>query len=284
MELSPFSLPATVRGMQIHGLSDLAWDTDENMLYALSDRGMIFHFRLRLQGSKILSADPIYVAQLAVPEERAPLPDKRAAEPARIDAEGLTLLRSKNGRRGDTELVVVSERKHRFIRFNAKGEFIRTAAVHPPLDNILNFQGANKGLESVAHHKRFGLITAPELPLKGNPSHLHTIYAGKHQWSFPRYSAEARLKAMFALPNEDLMVLERTKRPSSKTMVGTLRYVSLRNCKKQSVCSTTEKAVLPEGLDNFEGLAHLKGSQFLVVSDQSGKNGHGGTLVLITLR
>src|SRR5215204_1115282 len=42
-----------IRGMRLSLLSALAWDEDEGLLYALSDKGSLFHLRPELKNERL---------------------------------------------------------------------------------------------------------------------------------------------------------------------------------------------------------------------------------------
>lgn len=100
VELSRFAIAESLlAGLPINELSALAWDADEQLLYAISDKGSVFHFRITLEGNNILSTESLYGGRLTTTEN----PDSPRTG---MDAEGLTLLNANNGQTGDTELVV----------------------------------------------------------------------------------------------------------------------------------------------------------------------------------
>lgn len=287
-EISRIDVPgAGPGGMEINELSALAWDADDKLLYALSDRGNLFHFRVEVKGNEIVSIDTVRAIPLTIiPANAAKKADSRKlaskedkAEP-RADTEGLTLLNADNGIPGDSELVVVAENEQSYIHLSPAGKLLRKTPMSAPLNKASNYQSANKGLEAVAHHPEFGLLAAPEVPLEQTKENWHTIYSNKNQWIVPKRSKEARLKAMEVLGDGNLMVLERTKDPTSKLLTPTLTYVDLKNCHNKKTCQAVEKFVLPEGKQNFEGLTKYGDRQFLVVSDHKGRDGKGGTLIL----
>ncbi len=116
--------PHTVNGIKIAELSGLAWDNDEQLLYALSDKGHVFHFRLTLEGNRIKAVDPVYAANLTDK-------DGEQVKKGRRDSEGLTLLNAANGKRGDTQLVIAFEGVPRIIRFTPQGQAMNNVELPP---------------------------------------------------------------------------------------------------------------------------------------------------------
>lgn len=274
---SRVAIPAAAPdGTPITQLSALAWDKDEQLLYALSDRGVLLHFNVRTAENLIQAVEPVHAVQLVVS-------GMEDAGGRGIDTEDMVLVNHDNGRKGDSELFVVTEREPRFLQIRPSGEIIRELPVPAPLNVQENFQKLNQGLESLVLHPVHGLLTAPEAPLKSTPGHMHTLYGEEGTWMFERHSAEARLKAMALLENGDLLVLERSRVPASKLMRASLRQVTLETCGGSKTCRTEERLVLPEERSNFEGLTHFRGKQFFLVNDHNGKDGQGGSLLLVQL-
>jgi len=279
IEFSRFTIfPVKVDGLRITELSGLAWDEDEQLLYAVSDKGNVFHFRLKLEGNTIVAIEPVFAAPLADTAEKS--------RRSRFNAEGLAVLNANNGKSGDTELVVAVEGgEQRIIRFSPKGAMLSGIAVPPPLADRRNYRAANKGLESVAYHAEYGLITAPELPLENQPKNLHTVYASDRHWSFVAHPVkDSRLKALEALPDGNLLVLERSFTGSTKALVVSLRYVNLAARPVDGVCAVEDLAVFSKSLDNFEGLTHIGNHRFLIVSDHGQEDLQDTTFMLFTLQ
>ncbi|MDX1253134.1 MAG: esterase-like activity of phytase family protein [Gammaproteobacteria bacterium] len=270
--------PVNINDIHISELSGLAWDEDEKLLYAVSDKGRIFHFRLKLKGNDVMAIEPVYASPLGGNEEKA--------AKHRLDAEGLAVLNANNGKSNDTELVVVVEgATPRIIRFNPAGTMLGEIPAPPPLDEPDNYRGSNKALESVTYDAKYGLITAPELPLANRPKDTHTVYARDRHWSFAAHPVkDSRLKALEMLPDGNLLVLERSFTGSTKPLVVSLRYVNLAGCPVDGACNVEDLAVFSEGLDNFEGLTHIGNNRFLIVSDHGKKDHRNTTFMLFTLQ
>lgn len=277
-QLSQISLAPTaeINNITIAELSGLAWDTDENLLYAVSDQGMLFHFQVTIVDHVLDELTPIYAVPLIDSGQDPSTPS--------FNAEGMTVQYAANNKQGDTELVVaVEDKPSRIVRFRPNGHLVGELIVPPPVGDMDRYRKKGQGLESVVIHPQYGIITAPEAPLKDTPQELHTLYAASKTWSFPRYAPESRLKALTLLDNGNLLVLERSN-PAKKTMVASLREVQLKEaCTKDNICSTKTWVVLPAGADNFEGLAKISNKHFLLVSDNGGKEPQDTIFVLITI-
>lgn len=272
--------PHHVNGITISELSGLAWDQDEQLLYAISDKGNVFHLRLQLDEKRIASVDPVFAA---------PLTDNKGEriKAGRRDTEGLTLLNAANGKRGDTQLVIAFEGEPRLIRFTPQGRALKNITLPDVLQNKRAYQHGNDALEAVTFHPRYGFITAPEMPLRGQPETLHTVYATQgQQWSFNAYPAKnSAISALETLPDGNVLILERAWSGIFNPLVVSLRYLDFKQCNKRNECPVEDLQVLSSHLlvDNYEGLTHMQGNQYLIVSDDGGEAFLRTALTLFTL-
>ncbi len=270
----------TIQGVQLSELSGLAWDADEQLLYAISDKGRLFHFRLRITGNHIDEVSAVYAANLT------DLEGERVKK-GRRDSEGLTVINANNGKHGDTQLVISFEGDPRIIRFTPQGQAIKNITLPPTLNNIRQYRYGNNGLESVTFHPRYGFLTAPELPLRGQEKNIHTIYAMNGQrWFFPAYPADnSGISALETLPDGNLLVLERAWSGLLSPLTVSLRYLDMQHCSAKKLCPVRNLQVLSSHLfiDNYEGLTHIKGNQYLMVSDDGDETLLTTTLALFTL-
>lgn len=269
-----------MNGVKLAELSGLAWDNDEQLLYAVSDKGNIFHLRLKISGNQLEAAELVFAAHLL---------DSKGVRVAsyRADAEGLMVINANNGRKGDTQLVIALEGEPRLIRFTPDGRAIKNITPPRPLQERRSLRHPNLGLESVTFHPRFGFITAPEMPLRGEPANLHTIYSTKGQhWSFMAYPAEnSGISALETLPDGNLLILERAWSGLLSPMTISLRYLDFKQCSRDGACTVQNLRVLSSHLvvDNYEGLTHIQGNQYLMVSDDGSSNWLTTKLTLFTL-
>ena len=260
--LNSIALPAyEIEGMKVSELSDLAWDEDEQLLYAVSDKGILFHFQVDITPNTINKVQPIRGMTLL--NQKGKKLDWR-------DAEGLEVLKANNGIRGDTELVIALEGIPRVGRFTTQGQLIAEYPLPKVLQDHKNYRGRNNSLESVTWHSKWGYITAPELPLKKQPIDVHTVYSRKKQWSFPAYpAANSSITALQTLPNGNLLVLERAWSGVMNPLVISLRYLDFKRCNKAGQCPIENVSVLSSLflVDNFEGLTLVRDNLYLMVSD-----------------
>lgn len=241
-------------------LSGLAWDDDEQLLYAVSDRGLLFHFRLELDGERLrritlLRALPLMAAQ--------------GHTGKRANAEGLALVDADNGRRGDTQLVVALENGPRLVRYTPQGRPLGEVPLPAPLQDRAAYRNANSRLEAVSAHPQHGFVTAPQRALQAQARDVHSLYATDGtRWTLPA-GPHGAIKAIETLADGTLLVLERQGKGRAVTPV--LRRVEPA-CAARAGCTSVETMHLP-GLDpgdNFEGLARIAPDLFVMVSDDAG--------------
>lgn len=260
--------PAIVNSIPVHELSGIAWDKDEQLLYAISDEGLLYHLELTLKENKLNNLSIIKATQLK-DVNGLPLAGKYD------DSEGLSLFNANNGKKGDSELVISFEKKPRISRYSPQGEIISNVKIPKNIRKKKYFRHKNKALESVVVHPKYGILTAAEYPQRSHPLTEQTIYssAGK-QWHFAASKEKnSSITGLEVLPNGDALVLERAYSNPLTPIDIKLRRIKLEECDNKKVCKTETIASFngADGwlLDNFEGLAHIKDNQYLIVSDNN---------------
>lgn len=259
---------AKVDGLPVVELSDLAWDADTEKLYAISDDGYLYTIKLVTTGKKLLQANITKATKLKGA-------DNKPLKGSFRDPEGLTILNARNGNPNDAELIISFEGKSRINRYSTAGQYLGDVPLPKRLQNRHNYRHGNKMLESVTLHPKHGPLVAAELPLKANAKNTQSIYAlNNQQWNFPRFNAaESSITALEVLKNGDVLVLERAWSGIFSPLVISLRQVQLNRCDQQRNCQVRDLAVFSSGdswnMDNFEGLTHLQGNQYLMVSDDN---------------
>jgi hypothetical protein len=267
------------KGKKVSELSGISWDQDENILYAVSDEGILYHLALGIESDEIHTVKVIATYPLL---NRKNKPFKKKWK----DSEGLSTLHHDNAISGDTELIVSFEGKPRVVRFTPQGKYISEVKLPTKLWRKKNYRNKNKALESVTIHPSLGIITAAEFPLKGKKKTNQTLYAASGKsWDFTAASAKnSAVTGLEVLPNGNIMVLERAWAGVNNPVVITLAEIPIENCKSKLLCNAKELASLSsaEGwtLDNFEGLAHYQGNQYLMISDDNDKKFQTMVLVL----
>ncbi len=256
--------PRTVDGLRFAGLSALAWDEDEQLLYAVSDLGRLFHIRPVFDGSRLASAELVAGHPLTDAEGRA-------LRYPWSDAEGLTLRGADDGIAGNTELIVSFEHRPRVRVYDPRGRRLRAEPLPAFLENPRSYAHPNRALESVTLHPRWGLLVAPELPLRGSDA-VPIFSQDGRRWAYPLSPAPgSALVALETLPDGSLLALERAFVAPYLPFSIHLRRVELpaedNAVRVADVASFNTAAGWR--LDNFEGLAHHRGQRFFMISDDN---------------
>ncbi len=262
-----------VNDLPISELSGIAWDNDEQLLYAVSDEGLLYHFKLSFSDdNKLSSINPV----LATPLKDIigyPLKGKYS------DSEGLSLIAGNNGKKGDSKLVISFENKPRIALYSPTGKLLKKIKIPKKLRKRKTYRSKNKALESVTVHPKYGIITAAEYPIRSDDIKYQSLYAiskkgNKRIWHFKASSsANSAVTGLEALEDGSILILERAYQNPITPIIISLRRLDLNKCNKKLECDTETIARFngADGwlLDNFEGLTHLTGNQYLMVSDNN---------------
>ena len=251
---------------EIDELSALAYDS--KTLYALSDRGFLYHFDLEIADDKIKKM--ILKKEFELKSKK----DKGLKKSER-DSEGLVFYKGK--------LFISFERKHRIGVFDLDGKNIKYKKIHKDLQNLDNFKSENKGLESLVYSKKYGIITAPEKPLIITNSKYHTLYAKNKTWKFKKTGS---ITALEMIDKDSIMILEREFSWFTFRRVTTISSLNLKKC-KNGLCKSKILAKLDTSkgwnLDNFEGLTKVGKNRYLMISDNNGRFYQKTLLVLFEI-
>jgi len=262
----------SVQGVKFAEISDLAYDTKHQRLYMVGDKGALFAFGVTLAGNS-LSLRPLRAAYLRDKRGKRLRKWKRDSEGMCIDGRGRLLVSFE----GDVKIAWVHKEGRKF------GRMIRTFPLPKELRKISRYRSKNKSLEALTWHPQYGVLTAPEWPLKKYHKKRHVVYSlrGK-RWSF-RAEPEARssLVAMETMDDGNLLVLERSYTGLFSPFVITLKKVFLKGCKKRCKSKVLAKLNTHKGwdIDNFEGLTRVGKRRYLMVSD-NGDNFYQRTLLI----
>jgi hypothetical protein len=264
--LGALELPSrSVNGMRFSGLSSLAWNEDDNLLYALTDHGVLFHLRPVFRNGQLTDVTLLHAATLIDPRTRKPVKWRRS------DSEGLDVLNGRNGRKVDAELIVSFEGEPRIARYRPDGQFIAEVPLSGPVRDIRSYR-YNKMLEAVCVHPREGVLTAPEETLNGETGTARLYRAGGGSWRFA--TSRGGIVALECLPDGDVLVMERDYSTLTLRWIITLRRLHLpAGTPADTLLADETLAVLDSGqglhIDNFEGLTRHQGNHFFMVSDDN---------------
>ena len=234
-------------------ISDLAYDTSKG-LFAISNKGDLFSMELKIENNKIHKFELRNAWHLKNKK------GKRFSKKKR-DAEGMYFHQG--------QLLISFERKPKVTAFTLQGRKIKNLDIAPALKDINNYQGKNSALEALIQHPKFGLITAPENPLKNMDKEVHTLFSKDKRWSFP---ADASLTAMENMSDGSLLILEKEFHPLTLGHSVWLKKVNIMKC-KEDLCTVDILAKLESSdgwrLDNFEGLTRIDEKRYLMISDDN---------------
>jgi hypothetical protein len=262
-----------IQGIKFAELSDVTYDTQKQLLYFVSDKGLLYSFKAHFS-KKIDSLIPFRAAKLKSKKAKRLKKWKRDSEGLALDGKGRLLISFE----GDAKIGWFHKNGEHF------GQLIRKYKIPRVLKNKKNYRSLNKSLEALAWHPKYGLLTATEWPLKKDDKKRQTIYAfGGRKWHF-KAEPERRsgLVAMEVMDDGNILVLERSYTGLTNPLVITLKKVFIKNCQNR-MCKTKILAKLSshEGweIDNFEGLAKVGDHRYVMVSDD-GDNFFQRTLLI----
>ena len=257
-------------------LSGLAWDNDDEVLYALSDHGVLFHL------TPVFAAGALVDAKVT---HAFPLPgsDGKRLRGRSTDSEGLAILDGRNGIKGDAVLLISFEREPRVNRYSPVGNFVERHDLPQSLRQA--YRGSNNGFESVAFVEALGILTAPQRPIEDPYGKVHIIFdLMGSTWSFPRFEAPATsLVAIEAMPDGSLLTLERSFVSVWQPLQIVLRQSAPLPAPPGGTLATQEIAVFNSfdgwRVDNFEGMTRHRDNKIFLISDDNA-NGLQRTLLI----
>lgn len=256
-----------IDGESFYGISDIAYDTNRDVLYALNDQGRLFNFRIAVKDEEIVDLKPISGYRLKNRFGKKLLKHKR-------DSEGMVLVSD-----GDKKSLLISfERYPKILKFNLKGEGMqekkRKLTLPERLKNIRNYQGKNSSLEALTYHPKYGILTAAEFPLKKQKNGYQGIFnADGEVCKFQKDFFDNAVTEFEMMSDGNLLVLQRSVSFRSFSFDTMLKKVYLNEI-KDGICRSKNLAILKShqgwNLDNFEGLTHFKDNIYLMISDDNG--------------
>jgi len=246
-------------GAKFNELSGIEYKAGK--LYGVSDKGYLFYMSIDIKDKKIkaLSLD-----------KTIKLKSKKKKE--KLDTEGIIFR--------DDFFYISFERDPKVQKYSLNGKELKTQKIDKELKKIKNYQDLNKGLEAIAYSKKYGIITAPEVPLKNKTSFMHALYSKDKTWYFPY---KAPLSSMAFMSKHKLLLIQRDYNKKTFNSKVYLTRVNLKNC-IYGVCNSEILATLKTkdgwSIENFEGLAKVDKKTFLMISDNNNNPKQKTLLVL----
>ena len=250
-------------GEHITGISALAWDQDEELLYGVTDKGRVHHLRPIFDNEKLVAVDLLATYKLRDKHDK-PLKGKHR------DSEGAFVINADNGIQGDSELVVSFEKIPQIIRFTAQGKLIEPYTLLPILTHIKNYRTTNQMLEAVTLHPEKGVLTIAQRPMKGRKNQrLYALNGESWEYHMEKHKGNG-VTAMEALPDGLILFMERAWNSLLSPLIVTLkegRFTA--EGKLELKVIATLNSSKGWALDNFEGLTRHRGERFFMVSDDN---------------
>lgn len=254
-------------GLRPRELSGLAWDADEEILYALSDMGHVVHLQPRFEGGRLSGVRLSGIHALTGAHGDA-LPIAFA------DAEGLSARHNRDGIAGNTELVVAFEGTPRIARYTPLGHLLGEVPLPSALASRAAYVHPNKALEALAELPGLGLVVAPERPLVSGSRTVELFALDGRSWPYWLHDADhGAVVGLEPMPGGELLVLERRYVSVLQPLRITLAQVRLDPLAPGLAPPVTTLARFSSAdgwpLDNFEGVAHHEGARYFMVSDDN---------------
>ena len=257
-----------VKGEKPRELSGLAWDADENLLLAISDDGLIVHLRPDFEGDLLTGVKMTAIYPL-LSADGQPLEERLR------DAEGLVGRNMSNGIQGDSILYISFEETPRIDKYSMTGEYLDSLDLPAMLQARQNYAGDNQELEALTEHPQYGMITAPERPLRNSGTQFFSLYGVDGSiWHYPSLDHEhSALVGMDTMPNGNLLVLERRFASMFQPIVFALRELQLAHPEQHEARLVRDviKFSSTDGwkIDNFESVTHHQNDRYFVISDDN---------------
>ncbi|MGR8949420.1 MAG: esterase-like activity of phytase family protein [Gammaproteobacteria bacterium] len=257
-----------VRGEKPRELSGLAWDQDEELLISISDDGFIVHLEPVFTGEQLTDLRMAAIFPLLGPTGDV-------LEKKLTDAEGLVGHNMDNGTRGDSFLSISFEEQPRIDDYSLTGQYLRTHTLPEILNASENYAGDNLELEALTKHPLYGIITAPERPLRNSGTQSFSLYGVDGEvWHYPSLDKEhSALVGMETTPGGNILVLERRFASMFQPIVFAVRELQLSTPASHQalVVRDVVKFSSTDGwkIDNFESVAHHRNNRYFVVSDDN---------------
>lgn len=250
------------------GLSALAFDADENVLYALSDFGALLHLLPGFDNGTMVDVTLLGTYGL---KDAGGQPLDSDSD----DAEGLALENANDGIPGNTRVLVSFEGDTRVSAYSPLGDYLSALPLPAALADPARFPERNQGLEALALLPEMGLVSGPQRPFKDTDTSKLHLYASEGQhWTFTPIDPEhSSLVALEALPDGRLVLLERRYISFFQSVLFAVRLVDPLKAPGGGELPVTDLVVFDSSkgwrIDNFEGIARHAGNRFFVVSDDN---------------
>ncbi|MFL6647226.1 MAG: esterase-like activity of phytase family protein [Sulfurifustaceae bacterium] len=258
---------AMYNGVRLSQLSDIAWDEATATLYAVSDKGVLFHLHPLIRDGFLVGLSISGAFPLRELKNGEPLRYKRA------DSEGIAIMRSGAADK-NIELLVSFERFPRVVRYRPDGYAVAEETLPSVLANPRSYTDENRMLESVCYDSRFGVLTMPETPLRNEGVGYDRLYSlSGRSWPYP-LAAGSRVVSLVCRGNGEVLVLENDFGTHFWRSSVAIKRIRLKDAAAGDAPLAVQTLFTLDGgegyqIDNFEGLAHHRGNRYFMVSDNN---------------
>lgn len=250
-------------GVHITGISSLAWDQDEGLLYGVTDNAHLHHLRPIFNNGKLAAVDLVATYRLHNKH------GKRLKGKQR-DSEGAFVINADNGIQGDSGLIVSFEKVPQIIRFTPRGKMVEPYTLPPILTHVKNYRTANQMLEAVTLHPEKGVLTIAQRPMKGRKNQrLYALNGEGWEYHMEKHKGNG-VTAMEALPDGRILFMERAWHSLLSPLIVTLkegRFTAEGKLELRIIATLNSSKGWV--LDNFEGLTRHKDQKFFMISDDN---------------
>jgi len=280
--LGMLELTGIADGPDPAGLSGLAWDEDEGLLYAISDLGRIWRLQPRFESDRLVDAEVVGSAPFLDP-------DGQPLQGSEADAEGVVARLHTNGVRGDTRLLVSFEQRPRVEVYKPDGTWIESLELPGKLRSPAAYRARNKALEAIAMLPGSAdPLLMPETPLRGEDDDFVQLFHGEQPTrNYPLHpSPGSSITAMEMFPDGRLLVLERAFVSPLLPFSSTLSWVDPRQGGNRPLDpDVVVHFNTADGwrIDNFEGLSRHRGQRIFLVSDDNNRSPQRTLLLYLEL-
>ena len=236
----------------LHEISDIAYDAQSGILYAIGDRGDLYHLLPRFDDKKLVDVSVLarYGLTLKTPMKK-------------IDSEGLALF-------GD-KLAISFEGEPNILLFTKKGREVARVVLPRELQTSQTYKGKNQMLEALAYSSSVGLVTTPQ----SSHTKYHTLY-NVSKMQVQRFRKSTQVSGFAFTPKDNLLVIERInskkKKEKKKTKELLIKYVKTKSANEylesRIVVSFKNKDPITK---NYEGLSHYKDNLYFMMNDNDDK-------------
>jgi hypothetical protein len=253
-----------VNGLSARELSGLAWDEDEQLLYAVSDDGYLIHLIPEftdgvLTGLEFINAYPLRDSE------------KNILKSDDADGESLTIINGDNNNTGDSILIISLEAPQRIQKFKTNGAFISEIPLPQALYYGQELNDDAPTLNALSSHPELELLMAPVKALTDTPDGLFSIFSSKgKKWNYPPLDKKnSATLGMETLPDGNVLVIERVYSSIFKPVIYALRKLEFDGeaIKIKEIAHFNNR----EGwsIDNFESVTRYKENSYFMISDDN---------------